>query len=220
MAVEDLGTQFIVKDTSIDLKTDLLYEKLLEETHTSNTSLLIAAKNKVISEYDYKLVVSRAYPYLNFSTGYGLTYSVYSTGTTKNQLVNGMNYGLTLGVNISDGFNSRRNIRNSSIDLKSKELKYSEVEQGVIADLITIYNAYSNNLKLIKLEEQNLETATENLSIAMERYKLGNLSGIDLREVQKSLLDANESLLSVQFQAKLAEISLLVISGRVMEYYR
>ncbi len=43
----------------------------------------------------------------------------------------------------------------------------------------------------------------------MERYKLGSLSGIDLREVQKSLLDARESLLSVEFQAKLAEISLL-----------
>jgi outer membrane protein TolC len=54
----------------------------------------------------------------------------------------------------------------------------------------------------------------------MERYKLGSLSGIDLREVQKSLLDARESLLSVKYQAKLAEISLMLISGRIMEYYQ
>jgi outer membrane protein TolC len=54
----------------------------------------------------------------------------------------------------------------------------------------------------------------------MERYKLGSLSGIDLREVQKSLLDARESLLSVQYQTKIAEISLLLISGRIMDYYQ
>jgi outer membrane protein, adhesin transport system len=220
MAVEDMGVQFIVKDTSVEVKPDLLYEKLLEETYASNTSLLIAAKNKVISEYDYKLVVSRVYPYLNFSTGYGFTLNTYSTGTTKNQQTNGMNYGLTMGFNIFDGFNKKREILNSSIDIKTKELKFSEIEQGVIADLLTIYNGYSNNLRLVKLEEQNLETATENLAIAMERYKLGSLSGIDLREVQKSLLDAKESLLTVQYQAKIAEISLLVISGRIMEYYR
>jgi len=72
----------------------------------------------------------------------------------------------------------------------------------------------------VNLEEQNLQTATENLTIAMERYKLGSLSGIELREVQKSLLDARESLLSVQYQTKLAEISLLLISGRIMDYYQ
>jgi outer membrane protein TolC len=134
-------------------------------------------------------------------------------------MTNGMNYGLTLGLNIFDGMNQRRSIRNSSIDLNNKELNYLQAEQGVKADLLTIYSAYSSNLRLVTLEEQNLQTATENLAIAMERYKLGSLSGIDLREVQKSLLDANESLLSVQYQTKLAEISLLLISGRIMDYY-
>jgi adhesin transport system outer membrane protein len=220
MAVEDLGSEFSITDTTIKVMPDLLYEKLLGDTKTNNTSLLIAETNKNISEYDYKLVVSRIYPYLNFSTGYGYTLNRYSTGSYDKQTTGSFNYGLTLGMNLFDGFNTRRNIRNSSIDIKNKELKYSEVEQSVVADLITIYNAYRNNLRLIRLEEQNLETATENQSIAMERYRLGDLSGLDLREVQKSLLDARESLLSVQYQAKLAEISLRLISGHVMEYYK
>jgi len=220
MATEDLGASFNSKDTSIIVNQQLLYEKLLEETLTGNTSLVIASKNKVVSEYDYKLVVSRSYPYLNLSTGYSYNLNTYSTGTSKNQITNGMNYGLTLGVNLFDGFNQKRNINNSSIELKNKELRYLEVEQGVKADLITLYSAYSNNLRLIKMEEQNLGTATENLDIALERYKLGSLSGIDLREVQKSLLDAKERLLSVEYQAKLAEISLQLISGRIMAYYK
>ena len=220
MAAEDLGNQFISKDTSIVVNSQLLYEKLFEETLTGNTSLIIASKNKTVSEYDYKIIVSRSYPYLNLSTGYSYNLNSYSTGTYNNQITNGMNYGLTLGVNIFDGFNQRRSINNSSIELKNKELNYLEIKQGIKADLITIYSAYSNNLRLINLEEQNLETATENLDIALERYKLGSLSGIDLREVQKSLLDAKERLLSIQYQTKLAEISLQLISGKIMEYYK
>jgi outer membrane protein TolC len=220
MAVDDLGELFISKDTSIILGQQLLYEKLLDEMLTMNTSLLIASKNKIISEYDYKIIKSRSYPYMNLSSGYNYYYNTYTNTTTKNLTTNGMNYGVTIGINVFDGMNQRRNIRNSTIDIKNNELKYSEIQQGVKADLITIYYAYTNYLRLISLEDQNLQTATENLDIAMDRYKLGSLSGLDLRDVQKSLLDAKESLLTVEYQAKLAEISLKLISGRIMDYYK
>ncbi len=162
----------------------------------------------------------RSYPYLNLSSGYSYGFNTFSNSTTRDQSTSGLNYGLTLGMTLFDGFNQRRSIRNSSIEIENKELRYFEIEQGVKADLLTIHSAYSNYLRLVNLEEQNLQTATENLTIAMERYKLGSLSGIELREVQKSLLDARESLLSVQYQTKLAEISLLLISGRIMDYYQ
>jgi outer membrane protein TolC len=220
MALENLGTMFVSKDTSIDVDNTLLYDRLLEETMSKNTSLQIAAKNKTISGYDYKLVMSRSYPYLNLTSGYGYTFNTFSPGNPSTSSSYGLNYGVTLGVNIFDGLNQRRNLKNSLLNIKNTELFYQQAEQGVKADLITIYNAYINYLRLTTLEEQNLQTATENLEIAMERYKLGNLSGLDLREVQKSLLDAKESLLSVQYQAKLAEISLKLISGRIMDYYK
>jgi outer membrane protein, adhesin transport system len=220
MAVEVLSNEFSVTDTSIYVKPDLLYEKLLAETLENNTSLLIASKNKTISEYDYKLVVSRSYPYLNFSGGYNYNFNTYNQGTVKNQTMSGINYGLTLGVNIYDGNNQRRNIHNAVIDKDSKVLMYDQVEQGVRADLLTIYSAYSNNLRLITLENQNYQTAKENLDIALERYKLGSLSGIDLREVQKSLLDARERVVSAHYETKLGEISLELISGKIMGYYK
>ena len=128
------------------------------------------------------------------------------------------NYGLTLGMNLFDGLNQQRREKNALIEKENREWQYREVEQSVRADLITVFNGYTNNLRLLRLEEENLKTAAENLEIALERYKLGNLSGLELREVQLSLLDAEERLLSVQYQAKLAEISLLQISGRMEEY--
>jgi len=218
MAADDVGASFLTQDTAIQVNPTLLYDDLLDQTLSRNTGLLIAAGNRTLSEYDYRIISSRTYPYLNLTSGYSYNMYNYSSSTTKTNAVKGMNYGLTLGFNLFDGFTQRRSIRNATIDMQNKELLYQQLEQGIRADLITIFNAYSNNLRLITLEKQNLSTAAENLDIALERYKLGSLSGIDLREVQKSLLDARESLLSIQYQAKIAEVSLMLISGRIMEY--
>jgi outer membrane protein TolC len=218
MALENLEENIALKDTLIEIDTTLIYNRLLELTLQQNTGLLMAGKDQVISELDYKIIAGRAYPYLNLSSGYTYSYNRYEVGNVKNQQVNGMNYGLTLGMDIFDGFERKREKSNAKIAIENQKYQYQEIELDVKGDLITFYYAYENNLRLLKLEEQNLEVARENLGIAMERYKLGNLSGIDLREVQKSLLDAEERLISAQYLTKLAEISLLLISGQIMEY--
>jgi len=214
MCSDDLGESIVLKDTFIQINEDLLYDEILAQTLIYNTSLQIASKNQVISELDYKIIKSRSYPYLTLSSGYGYSYNDYEIGEIRNQHIHGMNYGLTLGMNIFDGFNRKREKSNARIEIENRNIQYKEVEQEVKAELLTIYYAYENNLRLLRLEEQNLEVAYENLEIALERYKLGSLAGLELREVQKSLLDAEERLISVKFQTKLAEISLLQIFGQ------
>ncbi len=226
MALENLETDIVLLDTSIVFNSDLLYEELLELTLDFNTSLQIAQKNQVISELDHKIISSRSYPYLNLSSGYNYAYRGYGTGTISdygelalsNQQTRTFNYGLTLGMDIFNGFNRRREKTNALIEVENRMYRYQEIEQDIKAELLTVYYAYENNLRLVQMEEQNLDVARENLEIALERYRLGALSGLELREVQKSLLDAEERLISVKFQTKLAEISLLQIAGRVMDY--
>jgi outer membrane protein TolC len=218
MANENLDQDIILADSLIKIEESLVLKDLLEKTLALNTSLKIAEKSQTISELDYKIIESRSYPYLNMSAGYGYNYNQYELGSLNNQHVNGFNYSLNLGYDIFDGFNRKREKENAMIAIESKKIQYEEIEQQVRADLLTIYYAYENNLRLLRLEKQNLEVARENLEIAMERYKLGSLSGIELREVQKSLLDAEERLISVKYLTKLAEISLLQISGSILDY--
>lgn len=218
MSVEDLGQEFILSDTQIVINENLRFGELLTLTLDQNTGLLMAMKDVEISRLDHRIIASRAYPYLSASTGYGYTYSGYESGNLYNQHVYGMNYGLTMGIDVFDGFNRRRERNNALIGIENSHLQFREAEQEVRADLLNIYFAYENNLRLLRLEEQNLEVARENLEIALEQYKLGSLAGLELREVQKSLLDAEERLISVKYQAKLGEISLLRISGQIMNY--
>lgn len=218
MASDDLGRVLIIKDTVIPISEDLSYEQLLLQTLEKNTELQIAAKNQQISAYDYKIIASRAYPYLNLNTSYGYNFNQYGTGDLSSQQAAGLNYGVTLGIDLFDGFNRNRERSNALIELENKKIQFNEIEQAVKADLLTLYYAYENNLRLLRLEEQNLAVARENLEIALEQYKLGSLAGLELREVQKSMLDAEERLISVKYMTKLAEISLRQISGSIMEY--
>jgi outer membrane protein TolC len=226
MALENLEEKIVLKDTSIVFNPDLIYGELLESTLDLNTSIQIASKNQRISELDYKIIASRSYPYLYLSSGYNYSYRGYGTGTISeygavainNQHTRNLDYGLTLGMDIFDGNNRRREKGNAHIEVENRIYKLQEVEQDIKAELLTVYYAYENNLRLVQMEEQNLDVARENLEIALERYRLGALSGLALREVQKSLLDAEERLISVKFQTKLAEISLMQISGKIMNY--
>ena len=78
--------------------------------------------------------------------------------------------------------------------------------------------AYENYLNLWELEKSNLVAAGENYAIALERYRLGQLSGIQLREAQNSLLNAEERRSIAEYATKLCEISLLQLSGRISNY--
>ncbi len=226
MSLENLEEKIKLKDTSIVFNPDLEYPELLQSTLAFNTGLQIAKKNQMVSELDYRLIASRFYPYLNLSSGYTYSYRGYSSGTISdygelalsNQQIGTFTYGVTLGMNLFDGFNRRREKTNARIDIENRRVQYLEIEQEIKAELLTVYFGYENNLQLVKMEEENLDVARENLDIAMERYRLGALSGIELREVQKSLLDAEERLISVKYQTKLAEISLLQIAGKIMDY--
>ncbi len=218
MAMENLRYNLRLSDTIIPLNDIMIYETLEASALRNNTALRASAKNQQISAYDKRLVASQAYPWVSLNTGYGYNYSTFQAGTFSDQQAYGMNYSVTLGFNVFDGFNRRRQISNATIENENARLAYEETEKAVMSDLITIYNEYLNNFRLLDLEEQNLDVAYETLDIAMERYRLGALSGIELREVQKNLLEAEERLLSIQYRTKLAEISLLQIAGRVLEY--
>ena len=129
-----------------------------------------------------------------------------------------LNYGFTVGLNLFSGFNRKRKQRNAKIEIENRQLEYEQTTLSLKADLANMWMAYRNNIELTNLEKENVETARENHEIAIERYKLGDLSGIELREAQNSLLEAEERLVQAEFNTKLCEISLMQISGQVLKY--
>lgn len=217
MANEDVDQLILIRDTLIDVNSTLDFDELWNATLSVNASLLKAEQNTLLAQMDYKKVNSRNYPYLKLNAGYGYTFNKYDVNSYSRRGNLGFSGGLTIGFNIFDG-NRRRERRNASLAIKNARLQRDELELQLRADLSNLWQAYRNNLELLNLERQNLVAARDNHEIAMERYMLGDLSGIEMREAQKSLLDAEERILTAEYNTKLCEISLLQISGKVTKY--
>lgn len=218
MAADNIEQLIVTTDSIIEFNQFINKEDVWQKTLSSNTFLLLSNKNKNLSLLDLKTAQSENYPYLKLNAGYGYTKNIYNTGTIDNQNNLGLTYGLTLGFNLFDGFNRKRKQKNARIEVENKELQYEQTILSLKADFSNMWMAYRNNIDLTNLEKENVQTAKENHEIAIERYKLGDLSGIELREAQNSLLEAEERLVQAEYNTKLCEISLMQISGQVISY--
>ena len=122
-------------------------------------------------------------------------------------------------MSLFDGFNRKREQRNARIQIENQQLRIQELELALRADMSNFWMAYKNNLDLWSLEKENLVAAQENYRIAIDRYKLGELSGIELREAQNSLLEAEERLSVAEYSTKICEISLLQVKRTDINLY-
>lgn len=217
MALRDDGSRIVVGDTMIDVSRSLDFDTLWSATLRTNASLINANHTKRLAELDLKTVLSRNYPYLRLTAGYGYDFDAYGSGTTRRRHNWGGDVGLTAGINLFDGNRSRER-RNARLAIENAELARQDLELSLRANLSDLWQAYRNNLRLLALERENLVAARENHFIAHERYMLGDLSGIEMREAQQSLLDAEERILVAEYNTKVCEISLLQISGNIMTY--
>lgn len=219
MGNNQVDERILIPDSTIAVRDDLLFESLLQQTLMSNAELLNADQNRQLAQLDYRKVTSRNYPYLRLNTQYAYTHNIYDISSVSERDNLGLSGGITLGITLFDG-TRRRDRRNAELAIENRQLQRDQLELDLRANLRTFWRSYRSNLDLLNLQRQNLEIAESNVEIAMERYKLGTLSGFDMRQIQKSLLDAEERVLQVEYDAKICEISLMLISGAISEYLK
>jgi outer membrane protein TolC len=83
------------------------------------------------------------------------------------------------------------------------------------ADINNFYISYLSGLDLIKLGQTNVTIAKRNLDISLEKYHLGNITPLEIREAERNYLDAQSKFFSSQYQSKIAEITLKQISNSI-----
>lgn len=211
--------QFDIEPNEKAITANYLLEKdaLWKDTEMSNLYLESKNKEKQITEIELKAIRGRNFPYLRLNAAYGFNQMNYSNANITQQNNAGLNYGLTLGFQLFDGMNRVREQRNARIAIENKSLEFEQLLNNIRGDFEQLWMSYQNNNTLRTLEKESVINAQENYETAMERYKLGNLSGFELREAQNNLLAAEERLLDVEYRIKLVELSLLQISNSLVK---
>lgn len=206
----DIG--FSIKD-SIIINYDPNYEELKTTVLKQNNSLLFAQRNINVANYNVKEYRSLALPSVNLTTAYNFTSS---TNQASFVLLN-QNLGLSTGLSASwtlfNGLKNRTLTQNAKLQLASSRLEYNHLQTEVESSLLKAWHNLQNALEVLKLEEENYLVAKENVIVALERFRIGSSTSIEIITAQKSFEDAQGRLISERYTAKIAEIELMRLNG-------
>jgi len=216
LLARDINTKFDVPDTIL-LADTLRYDSLTVLLKSGNRELQRAAFSMSVHQQEIKSSRAKQLPSLDLLAGYNYYRNETEASFIKYNRLYGPSVGVAAGVKIFDGLNLHREYQNAKISYLNSELHYDRLVLTLEAFLKRIFNDYQNQLQLIGFEIDNVMLAQRNMDVALESYTLGAISSLQLREIQKNLLEARQRLVTAKFKTKVKETELLLLCGQFLK---
>lgn len=204
-------------DTDVDFKVLYDKEELFQKAKTKNISLLQIEKNIAISGLDIKSGKSAYLPTLGLTGTYGWNKNNNNAASfVAVSTSSGVSGGLSLSWNLFDGGSTITRVKNAKINLESQQLQKQQLQIQLERDFNNAWDDYHNKLNIYKLQEANIIKSQNNFNRTEEKFKIGQVNSIEFRQAQLNLLNAELSRNQAKYDAKLAELQLLQLSGELL----
>lgn len=199
---------------------DMLYNKqeLFEKAKTRNIALLQIERNINISQLDIKTNKAQFLPTIGLVGSYGWNESINNSplAFTLQNTSSGVSGGLNLSWNLFDGGSTITRVKNAQVNLETQKLQKEQLLIDVERNFNNAWDDYENKFKIYKIQEDNILTSKNNFDRTQEKFKIGQVNSIEFRQAQLNLLNAELSRNQAKYQAKLAELQMLQISGELL----
>ncbi|MBL0311071.1 MAG: TolC family protein [Bacteroidetes bacterium] len=208
-------TEFITADSiPINYDTNLNSSNELE---SKNFQLLAASKNIEIARFSKKEVFAQFLPNLNVNGAYAFTRSQSSAGFSLYNQTYGLSGGFTLAVPLFNGLNTIHQYKIAGIQILNSQFALEKAKIQTKLNFYKVLRDFETTKEILKLEEDNIVLADENVKIALERFRLAQSTAIELREAQNSYEDARTRLVNARFNTKVAETELMRLQGALVK---
>ncbi|MFS4468526.1 TolC family protein [Maribacter sp. 2210JD10-5] len=216
---EDLNTIFAV-DTLVNFTPSLKLEEFINQADLNNVALLQTERNIAINDYDIKVSKSGYLPTVGLTGAYGWNLNqnapgAFFPGVNVNNTRN-FRLGATLTWNLFDGGGTNVRVKNAKIAFENQELQRKQIQLEVKRDIENALAIYENRLNIFQIQEQNVVTNQNNFERSREQFQLGRITSIEFRQAQINLLNAQTNKNLAKYDAKLAELQLLQLTGQLL----
>ncbi|BDX39404.1 membrane protein [Tenuifilaceae bacterium CYCD] len=195
--------------------TAIELNSIINNLLNQNKELQAAKLNLRLKELAIREAQASRYPKINLSSAYNFSRTSTPDGNTELYRTYGPAFGISAGITLFNGLNANRNIKNARINRDNQDLSNQEKVQNLKGEAIKYYNNLVLAKNLVELEKKSAELARTNSDVAMEKYRIGIISDIELRDAQIKYLDAEYRYLNALMQAKTAGVELQVLMGTV-----
>lgn len=211
-----ISSEFRV-DTTIDFKLNIDQNDLANKVKSNNVNLLQLDKNIMINTFIVKANKSGYLPSLGLTGSYGwnkgnnnaASFVAVSTNT-------GLSGGLSLSWNLFDGGATATRVTNAKIELENKSLEKESMVIDIERTFNNAWDDYQNKLTIFQVQENNIITSTNNFNRTQEKYKLGQATSIEFRQAQLNLINSELNRNQAKYAAKIAELTVLQLSGELL----
>ena len=214
-----LTDNFEITD-SIPIVTSLSLDEIMNVIESGNPALRAQRKSMDVAKQILRENRALRSPIINLT-------SAYNFNRIENELVTspiaqkyirnrGYNYGLTVSIPLLNGMNTNRLIGQSKVNVERQRLLYDQQLTIITAGVSIAFANYENAIQVLRIEEENILLARENVVIALEGFRRGITTFIELRTAQQSLADAYNRLIAARFNAKISETELLRLQGSLI----
>ena len=211
-----ISSEFRV-DTTIEFKLNIDQNDLANKVKSNNVNLLQLDKNIMINTFIVKANKSGYLPSLGLTGSYGwnkgnnnaASFVAVSTNT-------GLSGGLSLSWNLFDGGATATRVTNAKIELENRSLEKESMVIDIERNFNNAWDDYQNKLTIFQVQENNIITSTNNFNRTQEKYKLGQATSIEFRQAQLNLINSELNRNQAKYAAKIAELTVLQLSGELL----
>ena len=190
--------------------------QLNEQSLQANSMLQQARQQQIAADLHVQELRGDMLPRLDVFANYGYTRSSSAVGFLQSNQSLGPDMGARLSIPLFHGGQQRTARDVARLQREQAALSTEQVALNLQESLLNAWNAHTTALQREALELEQLTGARTQVDVALESYRLGVLTALELRDVQVGYLAAEQRLLVARYEAKVSELQLKWLAGRLL----
>lgn len=192
-------------------------EELRETVNSRNTLIKYNEQNVIVAKKSILEIASTRYPKLALNAGYNYSRSQSEAGFLNLSQTSGPMLGFTASWNLFNGGILNSQIKNAHVQMDIAELKLEQSKRAIERSLNEAWRNANTAFDVLALEEENFLLAKENVTLGLERYKIGSGTQVQISQAYLSYEAAQNRLLLARYTAKKTEIELKRLNGELVK---
>ena len=203
----EANTSFdIIEDTK---KTnEYTFDKVMQDALANDESLRVLERSIDITKLQLRDLEANRVPRISFVSALGYNFTNTNAGQILLNQNLGLNGGLTASWNLYDGNHNRKQMSIAAIQTGIIEKEKDNAIQALKAQISIALNQLKSSQSTLRLEEENKKIAEENLSIAIEKFKFGGSTILELNDAQQRYDGAVNRYVNSVYAVKFAELEI------------
>lgn len=206
----------VMVNSRVNYVQGLAQQQLVDEAMQGNVQLLSAATQVRTAEMDQRIAKALRWPRLDLNANYGVNDAQNGVGLVLGIYTQGLNGGFVLSMPIFDGGRLSTQAETARLRAENAALAEQQARLQVERDVRNAFTAWTSQREVMRIQRDAVRTAQLNFDRTRELFQTGQLTGLQFRQAQLDLANAERQAVVAGFDTKVAELQLLRASGGLL----